>query len=108
MVLDGERVSVSEGGNLVIRDANAKSDNDGGEYVCQAINIVGSRDSEPATLQVQGEIFFQYSAKTWMLGCVIICPVLVPSSHGDKFLQSIFHLLLEYRDTVSGYFTLIL
>ena len=54
MVLDGERVSVSEGGNLVIRDAKAEFD-DGGEYVCQAINIVGSRDSEPATLQVQGK-----------------------------------------------------
>ena len=54
VVLDGERVSVSEGGNLVIRDAKAEFD-DGGEYVCQAINIVGSRDSEPATLQVQGK-----------------------------------------------------
>ena len=54
VVVDGDRVTVSEGGNLVIRDA-AKSD-DGGEYVCQAINIVGSRDSEPATLQVQGKI----------------------------------------------------
>ena len=74
MVLDGERVSLSEVGNLVIRDANAKSpDKDGGEYVCQAINIVGSRDSEPATLQVQGEMFFQYSDITWMLGCVIVC-----------------------------------
>ena len=58
VVVDGERVSVSEGGNLVIRDAGSgatTTHDDGGEYVCQAINIVGSRDSEPATLQVQGE-----------------------------------------------------
>ena len=52
-MVDGERVSVSEGGNLVIRDAAQSAD--GGEYVCQAINIVGARDSEPAQLQVQGK-----------------------------------------------------
>ena len=44
---------VEESGNLVIREASKEAD--GGEYVCQAVNIVGSRDSEPATLQVQGK-----------------------------------------------------
>ena len=44
---------MEESGNLVIRDASKEAD--GGEYVCRAVNIVGSRDSEPATLQVQGK-----------------------------------------------------
>ncbi len=48
---DYERMSVSESGNLVIRSAK-KSDS--GEFVCRAINIVGSRDSEPAKLEVMG------------------------------------------------------
>jgi hypothetical protein len=49
---DSSRLSVSDAGNLVIRDAGKKDD---AEYVCQAMNIVGSRRSEPARLNVLGE-----------------------------------------------------
>ena len=47
------RVSVSEQGNLVIRDAGQS---DAGDYVCRAHNMVGTRTSEPAELIVLGEI----------------------------------------------------
>ena len=89
VVVDGERVAVSEGGNLVIRDASARTD-DGGEYVCQAINIVGSRDSEPATLQVQGE-------KEMMHGKGCVNPTLASSRNLTSelsYVRTVLHLSL--------------
>ena len=42
---------VTESGNLVIHNTQKS---DAGEYVCRAVNMVGSKDSEPAKLSVQG------------------------------------------------------
>ncbi len=49
---NSDRISISDQGNLVIRDA---AQSDAGEYECRAHNMVGSRSSEPANLRVFGE-----------------------------------------------------
>jgi len=46
---------VTETGNLVIHNAQKSDD---GDYVCRAVNMVGSKDSEPAKLNVQGKLYY--------------------------------------------------
>jgi hypothetical protein len=52
-----DRIMVTETGNLVIRDVTRT---DAGDYVCQAVNMVGVRDSEPAKLSVHGKLLCGY------------------------------------------------
>ena len=61
-LIGSERFTVTETGNLVIRDVEAS---DAAEYVCQAENMVGRRDSEPALLKVLGNVTTVISVIKW-------------------------------------------
>jgi len=45
-------LQVTESGNLVIQNVQKSDD---GDYICRAVNMVGSKDSEPAKLTVLGK-----------------------------------------------------
>jgi len=53
--MDSKRIHISETGNLVIKDVEKT---DAGDYVCQAANMAGSRESDVATLSVHVRPYF--------------------------------------------------
>ena len=48
----------------MIRDVTK---NDQGDYVCQANNMVGTRESEPAKLEVLGNFFYIHYCKRYYI-----------------------------------------
>ena len=59
-VSNDQLFQVTETGNLVIHSVQKSDD---GEYICRAVNMVGSKDSEPAKLNVQGKT----SLPVWLI-----------------------------------------